>query len=286
MRDAVESFHVARTCVFTIDVEDWYHIMDVATAPPIEQWPDMPPHVERNFAGLLDMLDGRRIKATCFFLGWCAERFPHMVREAAARGHEVASHGYAHGLIHRMSRDEVLADLSRAKALLEDLTGKPVTGYRAPGFSVTDASPWFFETVAQAGYRYSSSIFPAKHGHGGIRGFSTRPCKVVTDSGSVYEFPISVAPVGGGRDVCFFGGGYLRLFPYAVIRSMARRVLADDRPVVFYIHPREIDPDHPRIEMPFVRRVKSYIGLRSTRGKLERILADFPFKTFSELIPT
>jgi polysaccharide deacetylase family protein (PEP-CTERM system associated) len=270
-------------CVFSIDVEDWFHIMDLPSAPSMNEWKDLPARVEGNFRKLIDMLDMYGVKGTCFFLGWVAERFPHLVREAADRGHEVASHGYAHDLVYELSPQRFLADISHSKTLLEQIAGKPVQGYRAPGFSVTSATPWFFEKVAQAGYRYDSSVFPAERQHGGLASFASAPCSVETAMGSITEIPISVTRVAG-RQMCFFGGGYLRLFPLAIIRRKAREVLADGRPVVFYLHPREIDPDHPRLPMPLARRLKSYIGLRTTENKLHSLLTEFKFMPFRQLL--
>ena len=272
------------TSVFSIDVEDWFHIMDLPSAPRLEQWHELPSLVERNFFALLDMLDARKVTSTCFFLGWVAERYPNMVREAAARGHEVASHGYGHDLVYEMSAADFLADITRAKALIEDLAGRSVQGYRAPAFSVTADTPWFFDRLAQAGYRYSSSVFPGGRVHGGMRTFTMAPCLVDTPHGPVHEFPISVTPIFGVPR-CFFGGGYLRLSPYPIIKWFGRRVLADGRPLVFYLHPREIDPTHPRFDTPLVRRVKLYSGLRSTATKLDHIFRDFSFLSFAALLP-
>lgn len=284
MFPACRSLPVPRnTCVFSIDVEDWFHIMDLPTAPRIDQWHTLPSLVEKNFIALLGMLDARGVRGTCFFLGWVAERNPGMVREAMARGHEVASHGYAHDLIYEMSPKAFLGDVRRAKSVLEDITGKAVDGYRAPGFSVTEEIPWFFEKLVEAGYRYSSSVFPASRQHGGLSKFAAAPCVVDTPRGSILEFPIPVATVFG-RQMCFFGGGYLRLFPYGLIKRMGRQVLAEGRPLVFYIHPREIDPSHPRLEMPLSRRFKSYVGLDTTVGKLDSILREFSLLPFAELI--
>lgn len=270
-------------CVFSIDVEDWFHIMDLPGAPLIDQWQSLPSLVEGNFLKLLDMADVNGVKATCFFLGWVAERHPGMVREAASRGHEIASHGYAHDLVYEMSPDAFLADALKAKRLLEDIAGRPVHGYRAPGFSVTADTPWFFEKLAEAGYEYSSSVFPASRQHGGMSTFSTAPCVVETPAGSVTEFPIAVAKILG-RPMCFFGGGYLRLFPYPLIRRMARQVLDDGRPLVFYVHPREIDPTHPRLAMSLSRRFKTYVGLHTTAAKLNHIFRDFSFFPFADLL--
>jgi polysaccharide deacetylase family protein (PEP-CTERM system associated) len=272
-----------RESVFSIDVEDWFHILDVPSTPPLSAWDDLPSRVGPNFLRLLDMLDAADVRATCFFLGWVAERFPELPREAARRGHEVASHGHAHRLVHQQTRAEFLADVVRAHKALEDAVGAAVEGYRSPGFSLNEGTGWFFEALLEAGYRYDSSVFPAAHGHGGLRTARTEPHWREYAGGTLGEFPISVAEVAGRR-MCFFGGGYLRLFPYPAIKHMARRVERDGRPVVFYVHPREIDPAHPRLPMNLQRRFKSYVGLRSTEGKLARLFKDFPLTTFRDYL--
>lgn len=269
--------------VFSIDVEDWFHIMDLPTAPRIGEWSELPSLVERNFLDMLDMLDARGVKGTCFFLGWVAERLPRLVSEAKSRGHEIASHGYGHDLVYQLTEHQFLADVIRARKLLEDVSGGPVVGYRAPGFSVTEDTPWFFKRLAEAGYRYDSSVFPASRGHGGFASFGTGPCIVDTAHGPIVEIPVSVARLFGAQ-VCFFGGGYLRFFPYALVKHMAAQVLGDGRPVVFYIHPREIDPAHPRLEMPLARSFKSYLGLKRARRKMDKVLRDFSFQPFSTIL--
>ncbi len=262
--------------VVSIDVEDWFHILDLKSGPSLEEWSRLPSRVERNFLRMLEILGERSVKASCFFLGWVAERFPNLVKEAAAQGHEIASHGYAHRLIYTMTRDEFIEDARRTRTLLEDLSGDAVAGYRSAGFSVTRDTAWFFDALVDAGYRYDSSVFPAPRGHGGMKNGTRRPYRI----GSLVEFPITVAEFLG-RPMCFFGGGYLRLFPYSLIRRKAHEVLRENRPVVFYVHPREIDPDHPRLEMPPARRFKSYVNLRTTEPKLRSILAEFPLTTFA-----
>jgi polysaccharide deacetylase family protein (PEP-CTERM system associated) len=269
--------------ILSVDVEEWFHILDVASTPPIEAWDTLPSRVESNFRRLLDLFEEHRARASCFFLGWVGERYPHLVREAAQRGHEIASHGYAHKLVYQMTREEFYADAVRARKILEDASGASVVGYRSPGFSATERTMWFLEAVAEAGYRYDSSVFPAARSHGGMRGARREPYRVGGPATELVEFPISVADLFG-RPMCFFGGGYLRLFPYPLIRRMARQVLAKDRPVVYYVHPREIDPAHPRLPMSAVRRFKSYVNLASTEGKLHRILQEFPMVTFHEYL--
>jgi len=271
-----------QTSIFSVDVEDWFHILDDPSVPAIHQWASLPSRVERNFTKLLDLFSERNVQVTCFFLGWVAERFPHLVKEAADRGHEVASHGYGHRLVYEQSRSDFYADVRGARLLLEDLSGVEVVGYRAPGFSTTDETPWFFDALAEAGYQYDSSIFPAQRGHGGMPQGRREPHRI-GEHDALLEVPITVADLLG-KPTCFFGGGYLRLFPYWLIRKMAMQVLGEGRPVVFYVHPREIDPAHPRLPMTPLRRFKSYVNLETTEGKLRRILQDFPVTTFRNVL--
>ena len=275
--------NASQLSIFSVDVEDWFHILDVPATPQLHEWNGLPSRVERNFTELLDLFSEKNVKVTCFFLAWVGERFPHLVREAVARGHEIASHGYAHRLVYELTRDQFYEDALRARKLLEDVSGSPVLGYRSAGFSVTDRTQWFFETLVDAGYQYDSSVFPTPRGHGGMRTHLRAPNRITSNSKSILEFPISLTDVLG-KPLCFFGGGYLRLYPYWLVRQMARKVTAEGRPVVFYIHPREIDPDHPRLPMPARRRFKSYVNIRSTKDKLSRIFDDFPVTTFRDFL--
>jgi polysaccharide deacetylase family protein (PEP-CTERM system associated) len=268
--------------IFSVDVEDWFHILGVPSTPPIEQWDGLPSTVEHNFRRLLDIFDEKGARVTCFFLGWVAQRFPHLVREASDRGHEIASHGFVHRLVYEQTADEFYEDALTARRILEDISGRPVIGYRSSGFSVTLDTPWFFDKLLEAGYRYDSSVFPAPRGHGGMAS-RLDPHVRRGELGDLMEFPITVVDVLG-RKLCFFGGGYLRLFPWTVIRRMTRRVLDEGRPVVFYIHPREIDPNHPRLRMSARRRFKSYVNLATTETKLRHILDEFDVTSFDRFI--
>jgi polysaccharide deacetylase family protein (PEP-CTERM system associated) len=270
--------------MFTIDVEDWFHLLDLPSTPPLSRWDALPSHLEKNFLKLLDVLSETNTRSTCFFLGWVAERFPHLVREAIRRNHEVASHGYGHRLAYQMTPDEFFDDAIRSKKLIEDVGGELVLGYRASGFSVTEDTPWFFDKLIDAGYRYDSSVFPAQRGHGGLRNGQMSPYRLGSSLEFV-EFPVSVQPIVG-KPICFFGGGYLRIFPYSLVKNMTRRVLNQGRPVIFYVHPREIDPDHPRLAMGWKRSFKSYVNLSTTEGKIRRLVSDFPMITFREFLET
>lgn len=266
--------------ILSVDVEDWFHILEAASAPDISQWDSLPSCVERDFRKLLDLFSEKNVHVTCFFLGYVAERYPHLVKEALDRGHEIASHGYAHRLIYTMTPHAFLEDARKSKGILESISGQFVRGYRAPGFSVTADTPWFFEKLLEAEYQYDSSVFPAPRQHGGLNTSKYSPHMVAE---KLMEFPITVAEVLGKR-FCFFGGGYLRLFPYPVVRQMCRKVLGENRPVVFYIHPREIDPDHPRLSLGLARTFKSYVNLKTTEPKLRNILDEFQVTTFAEFI--
>lgn len=270
-------------CIFSVDVEDWFHILDLPSTPSIEEWGSLPSHVVKNFNRLLDLFDEKDVHVTCFFLGWIAERFPHLVKEAVSRGHEIASHGRSHTLVYQMSEEGFLKDALRSREILENIAGLPVFGYRSAGFSNTENTPWFFDKLIEAGYRYDSSVFPAPRGHGGMRTDNYAPHLIKSSSGQIMEFPITVTGFLG-RPICFFGGGYLRLFPYWLIRNMAHKTLDEGRPVIYYIHPREIDPGQPRLPMSFKRRFKSYVNLRSTETKIRRILDDFEITTFENFI--
>jgi polysaccharide deacetylase family protein (PEP-CTERM system associated) len=274
---------VAAKCIFSVDVEDWFHILDIPATPPLSQWDSLPSLVEKNFRKLLDIFAEKNVHVTCFFLGWVAEKFPHLVKEAAGQGHEIASHGYAHRLVYELTREEFLEDALRSKNLLEDLTGQSVLGYRSSGFSVTEKTSWFFDMLMEAGYQYDSSVFPAPREHGGLAGARLAPYRVEGSQGSLIEFPLTVRRVFG-KPICFFGGGYLRLFPYFLIRRMTLRVLEEGRPVIFYVHPREIDPEHPRLPMGTMRAFKSYVNLATTRRKIRRLASQLELMTFRSFI--
>lgn len=271
-------------CIFSVDVEDWFHILETSAAPTLDKWAALPSHVEACFRRLLSLFDEKGVRVTCFFLGWVADRFPQLVKEAAAAGHEIACHGYGHVMIDQLTEQQFQEDIRRAKWSLEDLVGEPVIGYRSPGFSITCRAPWFYDSLTDVGFKYDSSVFPGRSRIGDWES-SFDQYAVPTKSTPILEFPITVVRplrrLAPSKAICMFGGGYLRLYPYFLIRKMARRVLDEHRSVVFYIHPREIDPHHPRLPMSLRKRFKSYVNLKSTEPKLRQILDDFPITTFA-----
>ena len=268
--------------VFTVDVEDWFHILEATGTPDFAAWDSFPTRLERNFRTLLELLAAFDVRATCFALGWVAKRFPALLREAAELGHDIASHGYAHQVVGSLSPAQFREDIRTAKATIEDAIGRSVDGYRAPGFSITRNTPWAFDEIIDAGYVFDSSVFPSRHGHGGIPDAPRHPYVLRSAAGQLIEFPVTLADTPFGP-LCCFGGGYLRLFPLWFVQTMAERARCDGRGVVWYIHPREIDPGHPRLQMTLKRRFRSYVNLRSTAGKLRAILKTGNFSTLNEL---
>jgi polysaccharide deacetylase family protein (PEP-CTERM system associated) len=270
------------TSCLTIDVEDWFHILDDSAVPSIEHWSSLETRIERNLETMLALLDAFSVKATFFWLGWIAKRHKGLVRKCQNAGHEVASHGYAHVLAYEVGRKAFRRDITRAKAILEDVTGGPIRGFRAPGFSITHKAPWAFEITKEIGYEYDSSIFPAIRGHGGIANTILGPHLIETAAGNLIEMPLSVIEVFGRR-ASLFGGGYLRLAPVSLIKWGIQKLEQAQRPLILYVHPREIDPDHPRLPLPLFRRFKCYVNLKSTLPKLEWLCQNYSFCTMHEM---
>lgn len=268
----------------SFDVEEWFHVLDVPSAPQPRQWDAMPRTVERNTRRLLQILDDGNVRATFFVLGWVADRYPGLVREISDAGHEVASHGDRHRLVYQQGRAGLEQDLRRARRLLEDLTGQPVIGYRAPGFSIGPRAPWAFDVIRKAGFLYDSSLFPARRVHGGAPQAARAMHRIpVEDGQELAEFPSSVIELGPFR-VPFAGGGYVRLLPYSLIAWAMRRHNGHDEPACVYLHPREIDPGHPRLHMSWKRSFQCYVNLGSTERKLRQLLVDFRFAPLGDVL--
>lgn len=252
----------------TIDVEDYFQVSAFAQHIPRSSWDNLPCRVEGNIDRILMLLDGQEIKATFFTLGWIAERYPSMVRKIVENGHELASHGYAHHRVTELSRDQFRDDIVHSKSLLEDTGGQPVWGYRAPSFSINRDNLWALDFLEEAGYRYSSSIYPVEHDHYGMPDaprFAFNP----TDSRKILELPVTTVRLLD-RNFPAGGGGYFRLWPYVVSRWFLQRVNSvDKQPAIFYFHPWEIDPGQPRqTGISPKTRFRHYLNL----GKMEKRL--------------
>jgi len=264
----------AMPSALTVDVEDYFQVQAFAPVVARARWEDWPRRVEANTERLLARFAGRGVRATFFTLGWVAERHPALIRRIVAAGHELASHGYGHERVDALAEPAFRADIARAKGLLEDAGGVAVAGYRAPTFSVGPRTPWAFAALAEAGYRYSSSVYPVRHDLYGLPDAPRHPYR--HDRCGLIELPMTTLRLFG-RNLPIAGGGWFRLLPYPLFRAALRRALAAERrPAVFYCHPWEIDPDQPRVPGAGARaRARHYTGLAGMAGKLERLLGDF-----------
>jgi polysaccharide deacetylase family protein (PEP-CTERM system associated) len=257
----------------TIDVEDYFQVSAFAAHIRRADWDGMPCRVEANIDRILLLLSDANTHATFFTLGWIAERYPEMIRRIVDAGHELASHGYEHRRATDQGYGEFLADIRLAKAVLEDVAACDVKGYRAPSFSIGPANQWAFECIADAGYRYSSSIYPIRHDHYGVPGAHRFAHEVRT---GLLEVPIATVRLFSAT-LPAGGGGYFRLLPYGISRWSLRRINGEERqPVMFYFHPWELDPEQPRVKGPGARaRFRHYLNLGRTQARLRQLVADF-----------
>ena len=261
------------TNALTIDVEDYFQVS--AFAPHIDRadWDSRECRVEHNIDRILKLLGEEQTKATFFTLGWVAERYPQMVRRIVSEGHELASHGYGHQRASDLTEAEFFHDVSHAKALLEDIGGQQVQGYRAPSFSIGTGNLWALDTLLRAGYRYSSSIYPVKHDHYGMPD-APRFAHQIRDG--LMEVPPTTLRLFN-RNLPSSGGGYFRLLPYALSRWMLQQVnQRDAESAIFYFHPWEIDPGQPRVSgIDLKTRFRHYVNIGRTEQRLARLLKDF-----------
>jgi polysaccharide deacetylase family protein (PEP-CTERM system associated) len=284
----------------SIDVEDYFQVSAFEKCVPVAHWDRYPLRVERSTRLVLELLARQGVRATFFILGWVAERCPELVRDIHRAGHEVASHGYGHRRVGTQSREQFRDDIRRAKALLEDLTGEAVLGYRAPSYSISLATLWAFDELLEAGYRYDSSVFPVRHDFYGIPDWPRFPFTVSRDAAGVWgpqgepgaaaaaqllEFPITTLSLLG-RNIPIAGGGYFRFFPYDFTRwGLGRINTLEQRPFVFYLHPWELDPGQPRMaDLSPKSRFRHYLNLHKTELRFSRLLRDFSFSTMRELL--
>jgi polysaccharide deacetylase family protein (PEP-CTERM system associated) len=263
----------ALTNALTIDVEDYFQVSAFAPYIRRDEWDQRECRVERNVERILAMLSQRDCKATFFTLGWVAERYPQLVRRIVDQGHELASHGYGHERASDLDPRAFAQDITRAKRLLEDIAGSPVQGYRAPSFSIGTQNLWAFDSLAQAGYRYSSSIYPIKHDHYGM---PDSPRFAYRLACGLLEIPVTTLRMMS-RNLPSSGGGYFRLLPYGLSRWMIRRINTVDRePAIFYFHPWEIDVDQPRVAgIDAKTRFRHYVNIPRMESRLQQLMGDF-----------
>lgn len=258
----------------TVDVEDWFQVGAFERTIGRDRWEDCAHRFEGNTDRIIDLFASHDVKATFFILGWVAERAPALIRRIADAGHEVASHGYDHARVFTFDAEGFRADLRRSRGLLEDACGSAVTAYRAPSFSIDRRNPWAHVVLAEEGYAYSSSVAPITHDHYGwpdAPRFAYRP---LADAGLV-EVPVTTAVIAGRR-IAAAGGGFFRLFPYAISRWAVAQINRGGAPAMTYFHPWEIDEDQPRIaDAPLKSRLRHYTNISRMEAKLDRLIGDF-----------
>ena len=259
----------------TIDVEDYFQVSAFAPHIPRESWDSIPCRVEHNIERILDLLDEKQVKATFFTLGWVAKRYPEMVGRIVNNGHELASHGWGHERVFDLEPAQFRDDIVRSKALLEDISGQPVQGYRAPSFSINSQNLWAFDCLAEAGYRYSSSIYPVQHDHYGMPDAPRFPFYPLKNNG-LLELPVTTVRLWG-RNLPAGGGGYFRLWPYSVSRWFINRLNeTEQHAAIFYFHPWEIDVDQPRQQgIDLKTRFRHYLNLQKMESRIRTLTHDF-----------
>jgi polysaccharide deacetylase family protein (PEP-CTERM system associated) len=266
----------------SIDVEEWFQVENLRRAVPRHTWPSRESRVEHAMDRMLALMAERDVKSTCFVLGSVAERAPQLVRRIADAGHEVASHGYDHRLIHETDAAHFRTDVERSKKLLEDISGQAVRGYRAPSFSLTD---WAIPILEEVGFEYDSSLFPTTVAHDRYgRPESLQGNGLLGRPGGLTEVSLSCLTLRS-QALPWAGGGYFRLIPYGVFRRGVRTILRSAGPYVFYIHPWELDPGQPRIRgLSRTERFRHYLNIERTESRWKSLLRDFRWHTIAEVI--
>jgi len=272
---------MAMNNILSFDVEEWFQVELYSKLISRDDWDSYPLRVPESMAWILEALARNRVQATFFVLGWIAERLPALVKQIADEGHEVASHGWSHAPVWRLSPAEFSDEVRKSRDLLRHLSGQPVVGYRAPTFSITRETMWALPLLAEAGYQYDSSIFPVYHDRYGV---PDAPCHIHRCEENIWEIPLSVWQVGKLR-VPVAGGGYFRLYPHAVTKRAIRAINAAGRPAVVYLHPWEFDPDQPRVEkVGSLGTLRHRVGLGRSREKLLALMREFLFGTAGEAL--
>ena len=264
---------------FTVDVEDWYDGIPIGAESKRQAERRLHVGLDR----LLALLAESHVRGTFFVLGPLAASDPSLVQQIAAAGHEIGCHGWSHDLLYTMTQTRFREETARARDAIAEAAGQPVTAYRAAYFSITRASMWALEELAALGFRYDSSIFPVRNWRYGIPDFGAAPRRIETAAGPISELPLSVRKIG---PLTFptSGGAYFRIYPYRVTRSNIWAAENAGRPVVFYLHPWELDADHPRVPFYWKARLTHYVNLGSTVPKLRRLLNEFSFGPLSEVL--
>ena len=260
--------------ILTFDIEEWFHILDNKSTKTETKWNKYEERINQNMDKIFQFLKINNLKATFFVVGWIAEKYPHIVKKIDSLNFEIGSHTYYHQLMYEQSRKEISEDLIKSIDIIEQITGKKVQYFRAPGFSITEKNKWAFEVLINNGITHDCSVFPASRAHGGIPSYKLAiPSRLIYNGLELKEFPINTTKLLF-NDWIYSGGGYFRLTPYNLIKYWSSK----SDYIMTYFHPRDFDPDQPMIkELSNFRKFKSYVGLKSSMKKLNRWVNDFEF---------
>jgi polysaccharide deacetylase family protein (PEP-CTERM system associated) len=265
----------------SFDIEDYFHVENLSSKISRSEWDTFALRVQDNTEKILDILNDAGQRATFFILGWVAERRPDMVKQIAKRGHEVACHGYSHHLVYQQTRQQFKEDVLRSKQLLENITGLPVIGYRAPNFSIIKESLWAIDILQSCGFEYDSSIFPVSfHDRYGFPGIKRSMFRFPN---GLIEVPLTVFKIMN-VNLPAAGGAYFRFFPYRYFRFVFKRLNKHGNYAVFYLHPWELDVAQPKINVPFKYRLRHYFNIHKTEQKIKMLLNEFRFSPIKDLI--
>lgn len=267
--------------ILTFDVEEWFHILDHDGTKNEKQWRNFEYRLDSNMDKVLEMLEQNNQKATFFCLGWLSKDYAHIVKRLDSLGYEIATHSNMHQLVYEQKVSEFERDLEKSVKSLEDITGKKIRAYRAPGFSVKEENRWVFDILLSYGIEVDCSIFPAKRAHGGFHKYEAKkPSIIKTNSGSLKEFPMSLSRIGV-KDVVYSGGGYFRFFPYKMIRYLMSR----SSYTMTYFHPHDFDPHRPIVgDLSHFNKFKSKVGLSHSSKKMEKMIQEFDFTDLDEAV--
>jgi peptidoglycan-N-acetylglucosamine deacetylase len=265
--------------ILSFDVEEWFHILDNKKTNSVSEWSKFDSRIRIGMDLIYDVLDKTQQSATFFVVGWMAEKYPEIIREISDRGYEVASHTHLHQLAYEQDRKTFYDDVDKSIKTLEDTTGKKVSSFRAPGFSITKKNKWAFEVLHELGITKDSSVFPAGRAHGGFPTYNTTIPSIIEYNGiKLKEFPINTHTILR-KPFIFSGGGYFRLLPYKIIKNWTLK----SNYVMTYFHPRDFDTEQPIVPgLSIPRRFKSYVGIKKCKPKLETWLNDFDFVNLNQ----
>ena len=260
--------------ILTFDIEDWFHILDNESTKSVKQWSKFDSRIHIGMESIFNILEASKGSATFFIVGWIVEKHPEIIREISDRGYEIGSHSHLHQLVYNQNRKTFIDDVGRSIKTIEDCTGKKVSNFRAPGFSITEKNKWAFDVLHNLGITKDSSVFPARRAHGGLPSYGTAIPSIIEYNGlNLKEFPINTHTVLG-NSLVFSGGGYFRVLPYRFIKTWTKK----SDYVMSYFHPRDFDFAQPIVPgLSMERRFKSYVGIKNCKPKLERWLNDFDF---------